>query len=194
MSYKQAIKEELEDSTKYVKFSAKTIKGESIKIISSIDMEKVNKDLEFAGYNMLITSEINADPKDIYKIYHNLWRIEESFRILKTQLVSRPAYVSKKETILGHFTICYFSLTLMRLLELKIFKDKIPVSKLFEFIRQYNIVEGYGNTFVNTSTASDTYREIKKELGLSKLGNAYLTKSDIDLLFKAEFDVDPIQS
>ena len=55
MSYKQAIKEELEDSTKYVKFSAKTIKGESIKIISSIDMEKVNKDLEFARYNMLIT-------------------------------------------------------------------------------------------------------------------------------------------
>ena len=50
----------------------------------------------------------------------------------------------------------------MRLLELKIFKDKIPVSKLFEFIRQYNIDEGYGNTFVNTSTASDTYREIKK--------------------------------
>ena len=194
MSYKQAIKEELGDSAKYVKFSAKTIEGESVKIISSIDMEKVNKDLEFAGYNMLITSEINADSKDIYKIYHNLWRIEESFRILKTQLVSRPAYVSKKETILGHFTICYFSLTLMRLLELKIFKDKIPVSKLFEFIRQYNIVEGYGNTFVNTSTASDTYREIKKELGLSKLGNAYLTKNDIDLLFKAEFDVDPIQS
>ena len=50
----------------------------------------------------------------------------------------------------------------MRLLELKIFKDKIPVSKLFEFIRQYNIVKGYGNTFVNTLTASDTYREIKK--------------------------------
>ncbi len=82
----------------------------------------------------------------------------------------------------------------MRLLELKIFKDQLPASKLFEFIRQYNVVEGYGNTFINTSTVSDTYKEIKKELGLSKLGNAYLTKNDIDLLFKAEFDVEPIQS
>ena len=130
----------------------------------------------------------------IYITYHNLWRIEESFRILKTQLVSPPAYVSNKNTILGHFTICYSSLTLMRLLELKIFKEQLPASKLFEFIRQYNVVEGYGNTFINTSTVSDTYKEIKKELGLSKLGNAYLTKNDIDLLFKAEFDVEPIQS
>ncbi len=68
ISYKQAVREELGDSAKYVKFSAKIIECEDVKIVSSIDMEKVNKDLEFAGYNMLITSEINADPKDIYNI------------------------------------------------------------------------------------------------------------------------------
>lgn len=76
----------------------------------------------------------------------------------------------------------------MGLLELKTFKDEIPASKLFEFIRQYNIVEGFGNTYTNTSTASSTYKIIKEKLGLSKLGNAYLTKNDIDLLLQTELD------
>ena len=188
LNYKQVLKEELGDSAKYVTLSAKTINGEKVNIVSSIDQEKIETALKYAGYNMLITSEIDADPKDIYKTYHNLWRIEESFRILKTQLEARPVYVSSKDTILGHFAICYISLTIMRLLELKTFKDEIPASKLFEFIRQYNIVEGYGNTYTNTSTASSTYKIIKEKLGLSKLGNAYLTKNDIDLLLQTELD------
>ena len=58
---------------------------------------------------MIITSEINADPILIYKTYHNLWRIEESFRILKTYLESRPVYLSSQNGVYGHFLICYFS-------------------------------------------------------------------------------------
>lgn len=189
LSYKQVLKEELGDSAKYVNVSAKTVEGEKVKIVTSLDNDKIKKDLDFAGYNMIISSEINADPKDIYNIYHNLWRIEESFRILKTHLEARPAYLSNRNSILGHFTICYISLTLMRLLELKTFKDEISVSQLFEFIRQYNVVEGYGNTFTNTSTISETYKSIKQKLGLTKLGNAYLTKRDIDLLLQTELDV-----
>ena len=80
----------------------------------------VNEDLAFCGYNMLITSEIHANPEDIYKTYHNLWRIEESFRIMKSYLEARPAFLSNEDSIKGHFLICYFSLTLLRLLELKI--------------------------------------------------------------------------
>ena len=137
---------------------------------------------------MIITSEINADPILIYKTYHNLWRIEESFRILKTYLESRPVYLSSQNGVYGHFLICYFSLTLMRLLELKIFKDEIPISQLFDFIRQYNITENYDGSFINASTKSSTYEKIKSTLGLSKLGNLYLSKKDVELLFKTELD------
>ena len=80
MSVKKVLREELGDSAKYVNLSATSIEGEKVKIVSSLNEEKIKNDLDFAGYNMIITSEINADPILIYKTYHNLWRIEESFR------------------------------------------------------------------------------------------------------------------
>ena len=188
MSVKKVLREELGDSAKYVNPSATSIEGEKVKIVSSLNEEKIKNDLDFAGYNMIITSEINADSILIYKTYHNLWRIEESFRILKTYLESRPVYLSSQNGVYGHFLICYFSLTLMRLLELKIFKDEIPISQLFDFIRQYNITENYDGSFINASTKSSTYEKIKSTLGLSKLGNLYLSKKDVELLFKTELD------
>ena len=44
---------------------------------------------------MLVTSEISMKDKDVYNAYHNLWRIEESFRIMKSQLDARPVYIAK---------------------------------------------------------------------------------------------------
>lgn len=190
LSYKQIAKEDIGDSVKYVNFEARDVEGRKIKIATSLNQEKIDNDLKFAGYNMLVTSEIKADPKEIYRIYHNLWRIEESFRLLKTYLESRPAFVSDEDTIKGHFLICYISLTLIRLLELKIFNDEIPAAQLFEFIRQYNVTENYDMSYINNSMSSSTYLKIKEKLGLSKLGNLYLSKKDLDKLFETELDID----
>ena len=63
----------------------------------------IKKSLELAGYNILVTSEISMPAKDIYIAYYNLWRIEESSRILKSQLDARPVYLQKEDTIVGHF-------------------------------------------------------------------------------------------
>ena len=188
MSYKQAIHDELGSSSKYVNFEARDVDGRKLKIATSINQEKVDEDLKYCGYNMLITSEIKSDPIEIYKLYHNLWRIEESFRVMKTYLEARPVFLSSKNSIYGHFTICYFGLTLMRLLELRVFSDDIPIGQLFEFIRQYNIVMVDPNTYINCSSPSETYLNIKEKLGLLKLGNAKLTNKDIESLLKTELD------
>ena len=137
---------------------------------------------------MLITSEFHANPEDIYKTYHTLWRIEESFRIMKSYLEARPAFLSNEDSIKGHFLICYFSLTLLRLLELKIFEDKLPVSQIIDFIRQYKITKNYDDSYINNSTYSKTFEQIKQKLGLAKLGNLYLSKRDVELLFQTELD------
>ena len=187
ITYKEVIREELGDSVKYVNLKAITKDGEVAKIATSLNQEKIEEDLAYAGFNLLVTSEIEADAKDIYNAYHNLWRIEHSFRVMKTQLEARPIYVSIKETIFGHFLVVYYALTIMRLIELKIFEDKIPVERLFEFIRDYKVSENYDNTFINNATDTETYRQIKEKLGLSKLGNVYLSKHDIDLILKTEF-------
>ena len=188
LSYKTAVKEDIGDSAKYVNFLAKDKDGRKIKVATSLNQEKIDADLKFAGFNMLVTSEVQADPKEIYKVYHNLWRIEESFRLLKTYLQSRPAFASDEDTIKGHFLICYISLTLMRLLALKVCEDEIPAAQLFDFVRQYNVTENYDLTYINNSTWSKTFEKIKEKLGLSKLGNVYLSKKDMDLLFQTELD------
>lgn len=176
ISYKSVAKEEIGDAAKYLNFEARDKDGKKIKIATSINEDKIKEDLNYCGYNMVITSEINSSPEDIYKTYHNLWRIEESFRIMKTYLEARPVFLSKEDTIKGHFLICYFSLALLRLLEFKIFKDEIPTGQIIEFIRQYKITKNFDESYINNSTYSKTFDQIKEKLGLSKLGNLYLSK------------------
>lgn len=188
ISYKYAVREEIGDSSKYLNFEALDKDGMKIKIATSLNQDKIDEDLAYCGYNMLITSEIGAKPEDIYKTYHNLWRIEESFRVMKTYLEARPVFLSNEDTIKGHFLICYFSLTLLRLLELKIFEDKLPISQIIDFIRQYKITKNYDESYINNSTYSKTFEQIKKQLGLAKLGNLYLSKKDVDFLFQTELD------
>lgn len=88
------------DSVKYVKFKNGK---EDIKITPTLDLEAINEAKKFAGYNLIVTSEINLDPQKIYLIYHSLWRIEESFRITKSYLQTRPVYLQTRESIYGHF-------------------------------------------------------------------------------------------
>lgn len=185
--YKEIVREELGDSAKYVNLEAKTVDGEKVRIAASLDRERIEEDLSLAGYNLLVTSEAEADAREIYKAYHNLWRIEHSFRVMKTCLEARPVYVSDPNTIFGHFTVVYYALTVMRLIELKAFEDKLPIEQLFDFIRGYNVTETREGGFVNNATDTPTYRAVKEKLGLAKLGNVYLSKKDLDNLFKTEF-------
>lgn len=187
ITYKEAVREELGDSVKYVNIEAKTIEGERVKIATSLDQKKVDEDLAFAGYNLLVTSETSAPAVEIYKAYHNLWRIEQSFRVMKTCLEARPVFVSDTNTIFGHFLVVYYALVIMRLLELKIFEDKIAIEQLFDFVRDYKVTENYDGSFINNATDTSTYRKIKDKLCLSKLGNVYLSRRDLDLLFETEF-------
>ena len=187
IAYKEVIREELGDSAKYVNLEARTVEGEKVKIAASLDQGKIDEDLAYAGYNLLVTSETEADARDVYGAYHNLWRIEHSFRVMKTCLEARPVYVSETETIFGHFLVVYYALTIMRLIELKVFEDKLPIEQLFDFVRGYNVTENVDGSFVNNATDTPTYRAIKEKLGLSKLGNVYLSKKDLDNLFKTEF-------
>lgn len=187
ITYKEAVREELGDSAKYVNLEAKTIEGERVKIATSLNQKKIDEDLAFAGYNLLVTSETSAPAVEIYKAYHNLWRIEQSFRVMKTCLEARPVFVSDTNTIFGHFLVVYYALVIMRLLELKIFEDKIAIEQLFDFVRDYKVTENYDGSFINNATDTSTYRKIKDKLCLSKLGNVYLSRRDLDLLFETEF-------
>lgn len=189
-SIKQASKSDYGDSVKYVNFTSINNNGEVIDFVPSLNLDKINEDLKFAGYNLLVTSEINKSATEIYNTYHGLWRIEESFRIMKTYLEARPVYLQNTQSIYGHFTICYLALTILRLIELKVFNDEVPLGKIIEFIRNYNITETLDGLFINNASKSDVLSLIQKRYGLSKLDNIQLRKKDVMNILNADLFFD----
>ena len=148
------------------------------------------EDLKYAGYNLLVTSELDMDPLQVYRTYHNLWKIEESFRITKSYLDARPVYVQKKETIYGHFLICYLSLFFLRILETKCFKNKINSYDLVNFMRDFRVVDKGDGTYINISQNQNVNEKIKKLIGLTNLDALYLTEKEIENIFEFTMLID----
>jgi transposase len=96
---------------------------EKVKKIRSIDQAKIEKDAELDGYYCIITSELDYSAEKIREIYGGLWRIEQSFRILKSDLYARPVYVRNNDHIRGHFLTCFVALVIMRFIQ-KLMGDK----------------------------------------------------------------------
>ena len=183
-TYKAMTREELGDCAKYVKIINKDQNGKKIKPVIEIDQKKLNEDLKYAGYNLMVTSELDMEPLQVYQTYHSLWKIEESFRITKSYLDARPVYVQKKETIYGHFLICYLSLFLLRVLEIKVFKNKINSYDLINFIRDFRGVRGGDGVYINISRNQAVNEKVKELTGLANLDALYLSEKEVDNLFK----------
>ena len=183
-TYKAMTREELGDSAKYVKIINKDQNGKKIKPVIEIDQKKLDEDLKYAGYNLMVTSELDMEPLQVYQTYHSLWKIEESFRITKSYLDARPVYVQKKETIYGHFLICYLSLFLLRVLEIKVFKNKINSYDLINFIRDFRGVRREDGAYINISRNQAVNEKVKELTGLANLDALYLSEKEVDNLFK----------
>ncbi|MDY0282065.1 MAG: IS1634 family transposase [Salinivirgaceae bacterium] len=90
---------------------------ENTKKLRSVDLEKAEKDAMYDGYFCIITSELGYDERKIRQVYGGLWRVEQSFRIMKTDLYARPVFVSKNEHIRAHFLICFVALLIIRIIQ-----------------------------------------------------------------------------
>ena len=180
---KDITREELGDSAKYISVKNTDSNGKKIKPDISLNTDKINEDLAFAGYNMIVTSETDMEPEDIYRTYHGLWKIEESFRITKSFLDARPVYVQKRETIYGHFLICYLTLFLLRILEIKCFRNAVSTYDIITFIRDFTVAKKDSSTFINLSRNRMVNEKMKKATGLMNLDALYLSEREIENLF-----------
>ena len=189
-TYKKLAREDLGDSVKYIQFTDTDKNGKIQKPAVEINQAKIDEDLKYAGYNLLVTSELDMEPLQVYCTYHNLWKIEESFRITKSYLDARPVYVQKKETIYGHFLICYLSLFLLRILEIKCFKNEINSYDLVNFMRDFRVVDKGDGTYINISQNQNVNEKIKKLIGLTNLDALYLTEKEIENIFEFTMLID----
>lgn len=168
-----AKRNEYGEAGKYVAFTDKS--GE--KAVVKINQEAIDRDLKFAGYNLLVTSETNMDAPDIYATYHNLWRIEESFKIMKSDLDARPAFCRKEETIKGHFLICYLTVLLERILQFKILGNQYGTSEIFRFMKEFKVTKAE-TKYINTAKSTELILGLEKTFNLP-LTNYFLTETQI---------------
>jgi transposase len=100
------------------------------KKLRSVDLEKAEKDAMYDGYFCIITSELDYDEHKIRQVYGGLWRIEQSFRIMKTDLYARPVFVSKNEHIRAHFLICFVALLIIRIIQHRMGKKALSAERI----------------------------------------------------------------
>ena len=184
----EAKKSEYGDSAKYVTFISTDKKGEKTtgKVKVEINEKAIENAKKLAGYNMIVTSEIRMTASEIYAAYHNLWRIEESFRIMKSQLDARPVFMQKQETITGHFLICYLSVLLTRLFQIHVLKDEYGTEEIFDFIRDFRVAKISDRKYINLTRSSSFIKDLTVRTGLP-LTSYFLGNEDINKMLSHRF-------
>lgn len=184
----EAKKSEYGDSAKYVSFITADKKGEKTdgKIRVELNDKAIENAKKLAGYNMIVTSEISMPASEIYAVYHNLWRIEESFRIMKSQLDTRPVYLQKEETITGHFLICYLAVLLTRLLQIHVLNDKYGAEEIFDFIHDFRVAKVSDRKYINLARSSSFIKDLSVRTGLP-LTSYFLGNGDINKMLSHRF-------
>ena len=141
------------DFKRFIKQTNITSDGEvADKGILSIDMNIIAKEELLDGFYGICTN-LEDNVKEIIKVNHRRWEIEESFRIMKSEFKARPVYLSREDRIKAHFVICYISLLIHRLLEKKI-EEKFSSSEIIYCLRNMNLlnhgIDGYEPIYTRT--------------------------------------------
>ncbi len=184
----QAKKSEYGECAKYVNFISTDKKGNETngKVKVTMNDTAIENAKKLAGYNMIVTSELKMSAQEIYDAYHNLWRIEESFRIMKSELDARPVYLQKEATITGHFLICYLAVLLTRLLQFNILNSRYGSEVLFDFIRDFRVAKVSDSKYINLSRNSEFIKDLSKTSGLP-LTSYFLSTGQIKKILNHRF-------
>ena len=108
------------DPARFVGKLVVTKEGEKADIHYFLDEEKIAEEAKYDGLYAVCTDLLEDDVKDILKVSEGRWKIEECFRIMKTEFEARPAFVRLENRITAHFLICFLALLVYRLLEVKL--------------------------------------------------------------------------
>jgi transposase len=143
-----------DDPKRFIKSASVTNDGEiANKKVFSLNTTAIEKEEEFDGFYAVCTT-LEDDISEIIKINKRRWEIEESFRILKTDFKARPVYLKRDDRIKAHFTTCFLSLLIYRILEHKL-DEKYTNEKIISTLRGMNLIYESGEGYVPVYTRTD---------------------------------------
>lgn len=159
------------------KNTGEIVSGKSL----SLALKKIEEERKYDGYYSIVTSELNMSDIEMRDIYRGLMRIEDTFKISKSEFSSRPVFVRTNDHIDAHFTTCFTSLVLIRLLQAKL-ENKYPVGKMINSLKKYSCVPLDTNNYQFTF-----YDEIIEACGKAfdmELDCKYRTRQQIQHLLR----------
>ena len=142
----------------------------------SLKLDKIKEEEKFDGYYSIVTSEKDLSDKEIRDIYKSLWKIEDSFKITKSNLETRPVYVWTKEHIEAHFLTCFISLVIIRLLEYKT-NRKYSTRKMIDSLKKFNSTNIEHDIYLQ-NFSNDVIKNFEEIFDVN-LSRKYLTLSEI---------------
>ena len=108
------------DPARFVGKQAVTKEGKKAKITYYLEEEKIAEEARYDGLYAVCTDLLDDDVSPILKVSEGRWRIEECFRIMKTDFEARPAFVRLEDRLEAHFLTCFLALLVYRILEKKL--------------------------------------------------------------------------
>lgn len=161
----------------FSKDTGEIVEGKALEL----DLEKIAEEEKYDGYYSIVTSELNMSDMEMRDIYRGLARIEDTFKITKSEFDSRPVFVWTNDHIDAHFTTCFTALVLIRLLQAKL-DNKYPVGRIINSLKNYCCIP------LDTNNYRFIYfDEILESIGQSfdiPLDNKYRTRQEIQRLLR----------
>lgn len=149
-----------------------------------LDMDKIHEEEKYDGFYAVATN-LDDSAKDILAVAQNRYKIEDCFRIMKTNFDARPVFLRKPERIRAHFLICYTALLIYRLMECKLDDNltHVTTSNLIKTLRNMNVVNMDDMYYKSIYSGSQALDALERYFEL-QLNRKYYRPSDLNKIVK----------
>ena len=149
-----------------------------------LDMDKIHEEEKYDGFYAVATN-LDDSAKDILAVAQNRYKIEDCFRIMKTNFDARPVFLRKPERIRAHFLICYTALLIYRLMECKLDDNltHVTTSNLIKTLRNMNVVNMDDMYYKSIYSGSQALDALERCFEL-QLDRKYYRPSDLNKIVK----------
>ena len=170
--------------TRFIKRISSTKSGEKITDKYELDQSVIDGEEKYDGFYAVATN-LDDPAKDILEVSANRYKIEDCFRIMKTNFSSRPVFHQKRERIIAHFMICYTALLVYRLLEKKLdmYGTHFTVNNIIETLNSMNVANIEDMCYMSTYTNSAVCTALNAITGL-ELDKKYYQPKELNKKIK----------
>lgn len=155
------------DVTRFIKRTSSTKSGEKITDQYTIDQSVIEEEEKYDGFYAVATN-LDDSAKDILEVSANRYKIEDCFRMMKTNFSARPVFHQKRERIIAHFMICYTALLIYRLMEKKLdlHGTHYTADTLIETMKSMDVANIEDMCYMSTYTSSEACTALNAITGL----------------------------